>query len=48
MIVGNGLSGRRTETAIDDALFTAHDVTGRGGVSYRALPYARIESLLKR
>jgi D-aminopeptidase len=37
-----------TEAAIDDALFSAHDVTGRGGVSYRALPYARIESLLKR
>ena len=37
-----------TEAAIDDALFSAHDVTGRGGVSYRALPYARIEPLLKR
>jgi D-aminopeptidase len=37
-----------TEAAIDDALFSAHDVTGRGGVSYRALPYARVEPLLKR
>jgi D-aminopeptidase len=37
-----------TESAIDDALFSAHDVSGRGGVTYRALPYARIAPLLRR
>ncbi len=37
-----------TEAAIDDALFSAHDVSGRAGVTYRALPYARVQGLLKR
>jgi D-aminopeptidase len=37
-----------TESAIDDALFSAHDVTGRAGVSYRALPFARVAPLLRR
>jgi D-aminopeptidase len=37
-----------TEAAIDDALFSAHDVTGRAGVTYHALPYARVEPLLRR
>ena len=37
-----------TESAIDDALFSAHDVRGRGGVTYYALPYARVAPLLKR
>ena len=37
-----------TEAAIDDALFSAHDVSGRGGVTYRALPYERVQPLLKR
>jgi D-aminopeptidase len=36
-----------TEAAIDDALFSAHDVSGRGGVAYHALPYARVEPLLR-
>ncbi|HEY0396372.1 MAG TPA: P1 family peptidase [Candidatus Elarobacter sp.] len=37
-----------TESAIDDALFSAHDVSGRGGVKYFALPRDRVLSLLKR
>ena len=37
-----------TESAIDDALFSAHDVTGRAGVTYHALPYARVAPLLRR
>ena len=35
-----------TESAIDDALFSAHTVTGRGGVTYYNLPYARVRPLL--
>ncbi|HZO94656.1 MAG TPA: P1 family peptidase [Candidatus Baltobacteraceae bacterium] len=35
-----------TESAIDDALFSAHTVTGRGGVTYYSLPYARVAPLL--
>jgi D-aminopeptidase len=37
-----------TESAIDDALFSAHDVSGRGGVRYFALPRDRVLPLLKR
>jgi D-aminopeptidase len=37
-----------TESAIDDALFSAHDVSGRNGVKYFALPYARVAPLLHR
>ena len=37
-----------TESAIDDALFSAHDVSGRAGVTYYALPYQRVQTLLKR
>jgi D-aminopeptidase len=37
-----------TEAAIDDALFSAHTVTGRFGVTYYNLPYARVEPLLRR
>ena len=37
-----------TESAIDDALFSAHTVSGRGGVTYYNLPYARVQPLLKR
>jgi len=36
-----------TESAIDDALFSAHTVTGRGGVTYYNLPYARVAPLLR-
>ncbi len=36
-----------TESAIDDALFSAHTVTGRGGVTYYSLPYARVAPLLR-
>lgn len=35
-----------TESAIDDALFSAHTVTGRNGVTYYNLPYARVRPLL--
>jgi D-aminopeptidase len=35
-----------TESAVDDALFNAHTVTGRGGVTYYNLPYARVAPLL--
>jgi D-aminopeptidase len=37
-----------TESAIDDALFSAHDVSGRSGVKYFALPRERVLPLLKR
>ncbi|MBV9408891.1 MAG: P1 family peptidase [Candidatus Eremiobacteraeota bacterium] len=37
-----------TEAAIDDALFSAHTVTGRGGVTYFNLPAARVLPLLRR
>ncbi|MDB5073703.1 MAG: Aminopeptidase DmpA [Candidatus Eremiobacteraeota bacterium] len=37
-----------TESAIDDALFSAHDVSGRAGVKYFALPRERVLTLLKR
>lgn len=36
-----------TEAAIDDALFSAHTVTGRNGVTYYNLPRARVEPLLR-
>jgi len=35
-----------TEAAIDDALFSAHTVTGRFGVTHYNLPYARVAPLL--
>jgi D-aminopeptidase len=35
-----------TEAAVDDALFSAHTVTGRFGVTYYNLPYARVAPLL--
>jgi D-aminopeptidase len=34
------------EAAIDDALFSAHTVTGRAGVTYYNLPYDRVRPLL--
>lgn len=37
-----------TESAIDDALFSAHTVTGRGGVTVFGLPYERVRPLLVR
>jgi L-aminopeptidase/D-esterase-like protein len=37
-----------TESAIDDALFSAHTVSGRYGVTYYNLPYARVQPLLRR
>ncbi|HEX3469304.1 MAG TPA: P1 family peptidase [Candidatus Elarobacter sp.] len=37
-----------TESAIDDALFSAHTVSGRGGVTYYNLPYSRVAPLLHR
>ena len=37
-----------TEAAIDDALFSAHTVTGRGGVTYFNLPAPRVLPLLRR
>jgi D-aminopeptidase len=36
-----------TESAIDDALFSAHTITGRGGLTYYNLPYARVRPLLR-
>lgn len=36
-----------TEAAIDDALFSAHTVTGRFGVTYYNLPYERVRPLLR-
>jgi hypothetical protein len=36
------------DIAIDDALFSAHDISGRGGVQYFALPRERVLSLLRR
>jgi D-aminopeptidase len=35
-----------TEAAIDDALFSAHTVSGRAGVTYFNLPYDRVSPLL--
>jgi L-aminopeptidase/D-esterase-like protein len=35
-----------TESAIDDALFSAHTISGRGGVTYYNLPYTRVRPLL--
>ena len=37
-----------TESAIDDALFSAHTVSGRGGVTYYNLPFDRVRPLLQR
>ncbi|MBV9440327.1 MAG: P1 family peptidase [Candidatus Eremiobacteraeota bacterium] len=37
-----------TESAIDDALFSAHTITGRNGVTYYNLPYDRVKPLLQR
>ena len=37
-----------TEGAVDDALFSAHTVSGRAGVTYFALPYERVAPLLGR
>jgi D-aminopeptidase len=37
-----------TEAAIDDALFSAHKVTGRAGVTYFNLPAERVLPLLRR
>ncbi|MBV8299559.1 MAG: P1 family peptidase [Candidatus Eremiobacteraeota bacterium] len=37
-----------TEAAIDDALFSAHTVSGKGGVTYYNLPYERVRPLLQR
>ena len=37
-----------TEAAIDDALFSAHTVSGKGGVTYYNLPYERVRPLLPR
>ncbi len=36
-----------TEAAIDDALFSAHTVSGRAGVTYYNLPYAKVRPLLR-
>ena len=36
-----------TEAAVDDALFSARTVTGRYGVTYYNLPYARVQPLLR-
>ncbi len=35
-----------TEEAIDDALFSAHTITGRAGVTYYNLPYSRVRAML--
>jgi D-aminopeptidase len=37
-----------TESAIDDALFSARTISGRAGVTYYNLPYERVRPLLKR
>jgi D-aminopeptidase len=37
-----------TEAAIDDALFSAHSITGRAGVTYFNLPAERVLPLLRR
>jgi D-aminopeptidase len=37
-----------TEAAIDDALFSAHTVSGKGGVTYYNLPFERVRPLLQR
>lgn len=36
-----------TQSAIDDALFSAHTITGRGGVTYYNLPFDRVRPLLQ-
>jgi len=36
-----------TEAAVDDALFSAHTVTGRNGTTFYNLPYARVKPLLR-
>ncbi|MBV9409663.1 MAG: P1 family peptidase, partial [Candidatus Eremiobacteraeota bacterium] len=36
-----------TEAAIDDALFSAHTVTGNRGVTYYNIPYDRVAPLLR-
>jgi len=36
-----------TESAIDDALFSAHTITGNRGVTYYHLPYDRVAPLLR-
>ena len=35
-----------TQAAIDDALFSAHTITGRAGVTYYNLPFDRVRPLL--
>jgi L-aminopeptidase/D-esterase-like protein len=35
-----------TEAAIDDAVFSATDVTGKNGLTLHALPYALVKPLL--
>ena len=35
-----------TESAIDDALFSAHTISGRNGVTYYNLPYERVRGML--
>ena len=35
-----------TEAAIDDALFSAHTISGRLGVTYYNLPWDRVRPLL--
>jgi D-aminopeptidase len=35
-----------TESAIDDAVFSAHDVTGKNGLTLRALPFSLVKPLL--
>ena len=37
-----------TESAIDDAVFSAHDVTGKNGLTLHALPFALVKPLLPR
>jgi D-aminopeptidase len=37
-----------TEAAIDDALFSAHTVSGKNGVTYYNLPFDRVRPLLQR
>lgn len=37
-----------TESAIDDALFSAHTVSGRGGVTYYHLPYERVRAQVEK
>ena len=35
-----------TESAIDDAVFSAHDVTGKNGLTLHALPFSLVKPLL--